>query len=103
MPRGGRPLVTANLIPASCTFSIAALAFAAYLPADALHVSGVLAVVTAGLCIGWKDPRMVSARTRLQSVATWEETKFLLKKNLKPVLSHWKLPALVSRCGCRER
>jgi hypothetical protein len=24
MPRGGRPLVTANLIPASCTFSIAA-------------------------------------------------------------------------------
>jgi len=78
-------------------------AFAAYLPADALHVSGVLAVVTAGLCIGWKDPRMVSARTRLQSVATWEETKFLLKKNLKPVLSHWKLPALVSRCGCRER
>jgi len=53
-------------------------AFAAYLPANALHVSGVLAVVTAGLYIGWKDPRMVSARTRLQSVATWEQTKFLL-------------------------
>jgi monovalent cation/hydrogen antiporter len=52
--------------------------FAAYLPADALHVSGVLAVVTAGLYISWKDPRMISAKTRLQSTATWEVITFLL-------------------------
>jgi CPA1 family monovalent cation:H+ antiporter len=53
-------------------------AFAAYLPADAVHVSGVLAVVSAGLYIGWKDPRMLSAKSRLQSVATWETITFLL-------------------------
>jgi monovalent cation/hydrogen antiporter len=52
--------------------------FAAYLPADALHVSGVLAVVTAGLYVSWKDPSTVSAKTRLQSIATWEVITFLL-------------------------
>jgi monovalent cation/hydrogen antiporter len=52
--------------------------FAAYLPADALHVSGVLAVVTAGLYLGWEDPRIMSAKTRLQSIATWEVLTFLL-------------------------
>jgi monovalent cation/hydrogen antiporter len=52
--------------------------YAAYLPADALHVSGVLAVVTAGLYLGWEDPRVMSAKTRLQSIATWEVVTFLL-------------------------
>jgi Na+/H+ antiporter len=52
--------------------------FAAYLPADALHVSGVLAVVSAGLYLSWEDPRIMSAKTRLQSIATWEVTTFLL-------------------------
>ena len=52
--------------------------FAAYLPADALHLSGVLAVVAAGLYIGWKNPRVVAARARLQSVAMWEAITFLL-------------------------
>jgi len=52
--------------------------YAAYLPADALHVSGVLAVVTAGLYLGWEDPRIMSAKTRLQSIATWEVITFLL-------------------------
>ena len=53
-------------------------AYAAYLPARAVHVSGVLSVVVAGLYIGWKDPRILSAKSRLQSVATWETTAFLL-------------------------
>jgi CPA1 family monovalent cation:H+ antiporter len=52
--------------------------FAAYLPADALHVSGVLAVVSAGFYLGWKDPGTMSARTRLQSIAAWEVITFLL-------------------------
>jgi Na+/H+ antiporter len=52
--------------------------FAAYLPADALHVSGVLAVVAAGLYTGWNNPRLVAAKARLQSVATWEVITFLL-------------------------
>jgi monovalent cation/hydrogen antiporter len=52
--------------------------FAAYLPADALHVSGVLAVVTGGLYLGWEGPRITPAKTRLQSVASWEVITFLL-------------------------
>ncbi|MBV9392335.1 MAG: Na+/H+ antiporter [Verrucomicrobia bacterium] len=52
--------------------------FAAFLPADALHLSGVLAVVAAGFYLNWHDPRMVSAKTRLQSIATWEVITFLL-------------------------
>ena len=52
--------------------------FAAYLPADKLHVSGVLAVVSAGLYLSWEDPRIMSAKTRLQSIATWEVITFLL-------------------------
>jgi Na+/H+ antiporter len=52
--------------------------FAAYLPADTLHVSGVLAVVAAGLYLSWEDPRIMSAKTRLQSIATWEVITFLL-------------------------
>jgi NhaP-type Na+/H+ or K+/H+ antiporter len=38
----------------------------------------VLAVVTAGLYLGWEDPRIMAARTRLQSIATWEVVTFLL-------------------------
>ena len=52
--------------------------FAAYLPAYSLHVSGVLAVVSAGLYLSWEDPRLLSARTRLQSIAAWEVITFLL-------------------------
>lgn len=52
--------------------------FAAYLPAYSLHVSGVLAVVSAGLYLSWEDPRLLSAKTRLQSVAAWEVITFLL-------------------------
>jgi Na+/H+ antiporter len=53
-------------------------AFAAYQPAAALHVSGVLAVVTAGLYLGWDDPRTSTPRARLQAAGSWEMLTFLL-------------------------
>jgi monovalent cation/hydrogen antiporter len=53
-------------------------AFAAYQPAAALHVSGVLAVVTAGLYLGWNDPRIGTPRSRLQATGSWEMMTFLL-------------------------
>src|SRR5277367_1308512 len=40
--------------------------FVAYLAAERLGVSGVLAVVTAGLYLGWRTPQILSYRTRLQ-------------------------------------
>ena len=53
-------------------------AFAAYQPAAALDVSGVLAVVTAGLYLGWNDPRISTPRARLQAAGSWEMLTFLL-------------------------
>jgi CPA1 family monovalent cation:H+ antiporter len=52
--------------------------FLAYLPAEYFHVSGVLAVVAAGIYLGWHSPLMVGARTRLQAATFWEMTAFLL-------------------------
>ena len=59
------------------TISLVA-AFAAYQPAAAFHVSGVLAVVTAGLYLGWNDPRISTPRARLQAAGSWEMLTFLL-------------------------
>jgi Na+/H+ antiporter len=59
------------------------LAYAAYLPADALHASGVLAAVTAGLYLGWHSSGgAFSARSRLQSTAFWETLVFLVNAGL---------------------
>jgi monovalent cation/hydrogen antiporter len=52
--------------------------FAAYLPAERLEVSGVLAVVTTGLYLGWRTPEITSSRTRLQGGPVWEMIVFLL-------------------------
>lgn len=52
--------------------------FAAYLPADRLGLSGVLAVVTTGLYLGWRAPQVVNARMRLQSFPVWGMVQFLL-------------------------
>src|SRR6266498_4920863 len=52
--------------------------FLAYLPAERIHVSGVLATVAAGIFLGWHSPLIVSARYRLQAFAFWEMVVFLL-------------------------
>jgi CPA1 family monovalent cation:H+ antiporter len=52
--------------------------FAAYLSAERLGVSGVLAVVTAGLYLGWRIPELLSSRTRLQAGPVWDMVEFLL-------------------------
>src|SRR5205823_9791607 len=50
----------------------------AFLPASALGVSGVLAVVTAGVYLGWYTPELTTVQTRLQGQAFWEILTFLL-------------------------
>lgn len=54
------------------------LPFVAYIPADHLGASGVLAVVAAGLYAGQRDAEIRSAVTRLQAVATWDTLVFVL-------------------------
>ncbi len=52
--------------------------FAAYVPAENLHVSGVLAVVTAGVFIGSRSHEMAQADSRLRTLAFWQSSEFLL-------------------------
>ena len=53
-------------------------AYAAYLPAEELGVSGVLAAVTAGVWLGWQASELTNHTTRLQLTAIWELLQFLL-------------------------
>ncbi|MCX4594220.1 flavin reductase [Streptomyces sp. NBC_01549] len=52
--------------------------FVAFLPAEALHVSGVLAVVTCALVTSRVGPGLIRSDARLEATAFWEGTAFLL-------------------------
>jgi Na+/H+ antiporter len=52
--------------------------FVTYIIAERCHVSGVLAVVTAGLFLGWRTPEITTSRTRLQGGPFWNMIEFLL-------------------------
>lgn len=66
--------------------------FAAYLIAETIHASGVLAVVVAGLMMSQAAPRVGVAEGRRQSAAFWSLTAFLLNSALF-VLVGTELPA----------
>ncbi|MEV5081390.1 Na+/H+ antiporter [Streptomyces sp. NPDC056159] len=68
--------------------------FLAYLPAELLHVSGVLAVVTCGLMTTRFGPRVIGPDARIQAVAFWEVASYLLNSALF-VLVGIQLPAAV--------
>jgi Na+/H+ antiporter len=80
--------------PAEIVLSVVT-GYAAYLPADRLGVSGVLAAVTAGLYVGWRAPTLASAATRLLGFSFWEVLNYLLNAilfilvglQLRPILS----------------
>jgi NhaP-type Na+/H+ or K+/H+ antiporter len=52
--------------------------FVAYLCAEALHLSGVLATLSAGLYLSRRSARFFSSNTRLQATAVWNVLVFLL-------------------------
>jgi Na+/H+ antiporter len=49
-----------------------------FLPASAIGASGVLAVVTAGVYMGWHTPELTTVETRLQGEGFWAIFNFLL-------------------------
>jgi CPA1 family monovalent cation:H+ antiporter len=53
--------------------------FLAYLPAEAIHASGVLAVVVTGLLLGHKAPVLQSAASRLSEQTNWRTVQFVLE------------------------
>jgi monovalent cation/hydrogen antiporter len=64
-------------IPAEIAISLLT-GFLAYIPAQALHVSGVLAAVTVGFYLGWRSPEVSTPAMRLQVLPVWETLVFLL-------------------------
>ncbi|MGB3440648.1 MAG: Na+/H+ antiporter [Actinophytocola sp.] len=53
--------------------------FVAYLLAEVVHGSGVLAVVASGIIIGHKSPTILSGQARLASRHNWQTIQFLLE------------------------
>jgi len=56
--------------------------FLAYLPAEAIGVSGVVSVVSAGLLLTQFGPRVIDAHARLQGAGFWQVTTYLLNGSL---------------------
>src|SRR5881392_2783930 len=52
--------------------------YVAFFSSQRLHVSGILAVVIAGMYYGWRAPQILSGRMRLQAVPVWEMVLFIL-------------------------
>src|SRR5436190_16821952 len=68
--------------------------YVAYFSGEKLHVSGILAVVIAGIYYGWQAPRILSGRMRLQAVPVWQMVTFILNGILFMLIG-LQLPAVV--------
>ena len=89
--RALRPVMRDPLIANAISL---ATPFVAYLFAEEVHVSGVLAVVVAGLIVGHDAPRLATGASRLQTSAVWRLVDFLLE-GLVFLLIGQQLPTVV--------
>jgi len=76
-------------------------AYFAYLPADALGLSGVVAAVTSGIYLGWRAPVLTTPETRIQLVSLWQLLVFVLN-SLLFVLVGLTLPSVVAALDGRS-
>jgi Na+/H+ antiporter len=76
--------------------------FAAYLPADELGLSGVLAAVAAGLVIGSRLGTILSPNSRVLWLTTWKMVGFILN-GFVFVLIGLELPAILEGLGQGEQ
>ena len=91
---GVRPLRRLRSDPLSSNAISLATPFVAYLLGEAAHVSGVLAVVVAGLVIGHNNPSWASGASRLQTNAVWRLVDFLLEGFVFLLIGQ-QLPAVI--------
>jgi monovalent cation/hydrogen antiporter len=75
--------------------------FLAYLPAELLGASGVVAVVTAGLALTQLPPTLIPARARVQSRAFWSLTSYLLNGALFVLIGLQLRAVVADRSGSR--
>ena len=71
----------------------------AFLPASVVGVSGVLAVVTAGVYMGWYTPELTTVQTRLTGQGFWEVLTFLLNVLLFGLVGLQLRPIIDSMTG----
>ena len=69
-------------------------AYGAFVPASELGFSGVLAVVTAGVYLGFRAPEIASPESRMEGYAMWSILTFLLNATLF-ILIGLQLPVIV--------
>lgn len=75
--------------------------FSAFLLAELIHASGVLAVVVAGLIVAYVRPRISTAASRRQAAWTWPLGSFLLNGSLF-VLIGFQVQAVAHEIPVRE-
>jgi Na+/H+ antiporter len=75
--------------------------FVAYLPADRLGLSGVLAAVAAGLMIGRRLATILSPSSRIMWLSTWKMVGFLVN-GFVFVLIGFELPEVLKGLGSRS-
>jgi CPA1 family monovalent cation:H+ antiporter len=95
---GVRPLRRLRRDPLISNAVSLATPFVAYLVGEGVHVSGVLAVVVAGLIIGHHNPSWASSASRLQTDAVWRLVDFLLEGFVFLLIGQ-QLPAVVKGLG----
>ncbi|MEP6979786.1 MAG: Na+/H+ antiporter [Nakamurella sp.] len=74
-----RPHIDDVLIATAISFTVP---FVAYVAAEEIHASGVLAVVVAGLLIGHKSPVTQTGTSRLSERINWATVQFLLENSV---------------------
>lgn len=85
-------------IPAEIAISLLT-AYLAYIPANQLHVSGVLAAVTVGVYLGWRSPELSTPAMRMQGFAVWETLVFLVNALLFALVGLQLRPILDALSG----
>jgi Na+/H+ antiporter len=85
-------------IPAEISLSLLT-GYLAYIPAQALHVSGVLAAVTVGVYLGWRSPELSTPAMRMQGSAVWETLLFLVNALLFALVGMQLRPILDALSG----
>lgn len=72
--------------------------FVAYLAAEQFHMSGVLAVVTAGLVISRNSPEIFASQARMRTRVVWDTIIFLLNGFIF-ILIGLQLPSIIKDLG----
>jgi CPA1 family monovalent cation:H+ antiporter len=83
--------------PAEITISLLT-GYIAFIPAELMGFSAVLAAVTAGVYLGWHTPELTNAQVRLQATGVWEIVQYLLNALLF-VLIGLQLPVVLDALG----